>query len=86
MSWITVRRALQTLENERLIYRRHSVLSSASLASREGNGRSSGPLRENPASASGAFYADDVGELTLDDPISFSGNLVFVDGATDGPG
>ena len=31
-----------------------------------------------------AFYADDVGTLTLDDPISFSGNLVFVDGATDG--
>jgi hypothetical protein len=31
-----------------------------------------------------AYYADDVGQLTLDDPISFSGNLVFVDGATDG--
>lgn len=31
-----------------------------------------------------AFYADDVGNLTLDNPISFSGNLVFVDGATDG--
>ena len=31
-----------------------------------------------------AFYADDVGKLTLDDPISFTGTLVFVDGATDG--
>ena len=31
-----------------------------------------------------AFYADDVGTLTLEDPLSFSGNLVFVDGATDG--
>jgi hypothetical protein len=31
-----------------------------------------------------AYYADPVGTLTLDDPISFSGELVFVDGATDG--
>jgi hypothetical protein len=31
-----------------------------------------------------AYYADPVGTLTLDDPISFSGDLVFVDGATDG--
>lgn len=31
-----------------------------------------------------AYYADDVGKLTLDDPISFSGTLAFIDGATDG--
>jgi hypothetical protein len=31
-----------------------------------------------------AYYADEVGRLTLDDPISFSGKLLFVDGATDG--
>jgi hypothetical protein len=31
-----------------------------------------------------AFYADNVGTLSLDDPISFEGELCFVDGATDG--
>jgi hypothetical protein len=29
------------------------------------------------------YYADDVGKLTLDDPISFSGSIAFTDGATD---
>jgi hypothetical protein len=31
-----------------------------------------------------AFYAGDVGRLTLDDPISFSGSINFVDGGVDG--
>jgi len=31
-----------------------------------------------------AYYAVDVGRLTLDDPISFSGWICFVDGAVDG--
>lgn len=30
------------------------------------------------------FYADDIGHLTLDDPISFSGWINFVEGAVDG--
>ncbi|QDT46563.1 hypothetical protein Pan258_05820 [Symmachiella dynata] len=30
-----------------------------------------------------SYYADDVGELTLDDPISFSGTICFADGMTD---
>lgn len=30
------------------------------------------------------FYADDIGQLTLDDPISFSGWINFVEGAVDG--
>jgi hypothetical protein len=30
-----------------------------------------------------AYYADEVGALTLDDPISFSGAVAFTDGATD---
>ena len=30
------------------------------------------------------YYADDVGMLTLDDPISFSGSINFVEGAVDG--
>jgi hypothetical protein len=29
------------------------------------------------------YYGDDVGALTLDDPISFSGTICFVDGMTD---
>jgi len=29
------------------------------------------------------YYADEVGELSLDDPISFSGNICFTKGATD---
>jgi hypothetical protein len=29
------------------------------------------------------YYADDVGKLTLDDPLSFSGNVCFVSGGTD---
>ncbi len=31
-----------------------------------------------------AYYADDIGELTLDDPITFSGNINFSEGAVDG--
>jgi hypothetical protein len=31
-----------------------------------------------------AFYADDAGRLTLEDPISFSGSINFVDGGVDG--
>ena len=31
-----------------------------------------------------AFYGNDVGKLTLDDPISFEGQLAFIDGGTDG--
>lgn len=30
------------------------------------------------------YYADNIGELTLDDPISFSGNICFPEGAVDG--
>jgi hypothetical protein len=30
-----------------------------------------------------SYYGDDVGKLTLDDPISFSGTIYFVDGMTD---
>ena len=30
------------------------------------------------------YYADKIGELTLDDPISFSGNICFPEGAVDG--
>ncbi len=30
-----------------------------------------------------SYYGDDVGELTLDDPISFSGTICFTDGMTD---
>jgi hypothetical protein len=30
-----------------------------------------------------SYYADDVGALTLDDPISFSGTIAFTDGMTD---
>lgn len=30
------------------------------------------------------YYADDIGQLTLDDPISFSGWINFVEGAVDG--
>jgi hypothetical protein len=29
------------------------------------------------------YYADDIGKLTMDDPISFSGNVCFVDESTD---
>src|SRR5205814_3378009 len=29
------------------------------------------------------YYADDIGKLTLDDPISFSGNICFVNDSTD---
>lgn len=31
-----------------------------------------------------AYYADDIGQLTLDDPISFSGWINFIEGAVDG--
>jgi hypothetical protein len=30
------------------------------------------------------FYADDIGRLTLDDPVSFSGQICFPEGAVDG--
>lgn len=30
------------------------------------------------------YYADNIGQLTLDDPISFSGNICFPEGAVDG--
>jgi len=30
------------------------------------------------------YYATDIGELTLEDPISFSGNIIFTEGAVDG--
>lgn len=30
------------------------------------------------------YYATDIGELTLEDPIQFSGNIIFTEGAVDG--
>jgi hypothetical protein len=39
--------------------------------------------RNEPVDPYHGFYADDVGELTLDDPISFSGSITFVNGGTD---
>lgn len=36
------------------------------------------------ADPSHGYYADDIGQLTLDDPISFSGWINFVEGAVDG--
>jgi hypothetical protein len=39
--------------------------------------------RNEPVDPYHGFYADDVGELTLDDPISFSGTIAFVNGGTD---
>ena len=39
--------------------------------------------RNEPVDPYHGFYGDDVGELTLDDPISFSGTINFVNGGTD---
>jgi hypothetical protein len=39
--------------------------------------------RTEPIDPLHAFYADDVGQLTLDDPISFSGQIAFTAGGTD---
>ncbi len=39
--------------------------------------------RTEPPDPMCAYYADDVGELTLDDPIAFSGSICFTEGMTD---
>lgn len=39
--------------------------------------------RTEPPDPLCSYYGDDVGKLTLDDPISFSGTICFVDGMTD---
>jgi hypothetical protein len=39
--------------------------------------------RTEPIDPLHAYYADDIGELTLDDPISFSGQIAFTAGGTD---
>ena len=39
--------------------------------------------RTEPPDPLCSYYGDDVGELTLDDPIAFSGTICFVDGMTD---
>ncbi|MBX3442186.1 MAG: hypothetical protein KF774_07245 [Planctomyces sp.] len=39
--------------------------------------------RTEPQDPLFSYYGDDVGELTLDDPISFSGSICFTDGMTD---
>lgn len=39
--------------------------------------------RSEPMDPLHAFYADDVGHLSLDDPLSFGGNICFVDGQPD---
>lgn len=39
--------------------------------------------RTEPDDPLHGYYADDIGKLTLEDPISFSGNVSFVDGGTD---
>ena len=39
--------------------------------------------RTEPPDPLFSYYGDDVGELTLDDPISFSGTIYFVTGMTD---
>jgi len=39
--------------------------------------------RTEPPDPLCAYYADDVGELTLDDPIAFSGSICFTEGMTD---
>jgi hypothetical protein len=39
--------------------------------------------RTEPEDPIHGYYADEVGRLTLDDPISFSGNICFVNGGTD---
>jgi hypothetical protein len=39
--------------------------------------------RTEPIDPLHAYYAEDIGELTLDDPISFSGQIAFTSGGTD---
>jgi hypothetical protein len=39
--------------------------------------------RTEPIDPLHAYYADDIGELTLEDPISFSGQIAFTAGGTD---
>ncbi len=39
--------------------------------------------RTEPPDPLFSYYADDVGKLTLEDPISFSGSICFTDGMTD---
>ena len=39
--------------------------------------------RTEPQDPLCSYYGDDVGELTLEDPISFSGTICFTDGMTD---
>jgi hypothetical protein len=39
--------------------------------------------RVEPIDPLHGYYADDIGKLTLDDPISFSGNVCFTRGGTD---
>jgi hypothetical protein len=39
--------------------------------------------RTEPNDSLHGYYADDIGKLTLEDPISFSGSICFVDGETD---
>jgi len=39
--------------------------------------------RTEPSDPLHGYYADDIGNLTLEDPISFSGSICFVDGGTD---
>jgi hypothetical protein len=39
--------------------------------------------RTEPNDPLHGYYADDIGRLTLEDPISFSGKISFVDGGTD---
>jgi hypothetical protein len=39
--------------------------------------------RTEPQDPLFSYYADDVGQLTLEDPISFSGSICFTDGMTD---
>ena len=51
-------------------------------------GESSGEIggtfwRTEPVDPLHAYYADDVGVLTLEDPLSFSANIAFVDGQPD---
>jgi hypothetical protein len=51
-------------------------------------GKSTGEIgglfwRTEPQDPLFSYYGDDIGELTLDDPISFSGSICFTDGMTD---
>jgi hypothetical protein len=42
--------------------------------------------RTEPEDPNFSYYGDDIGELTLEDPISFSGNIYFLSGMTDAAG